>query len=71
MHREIFNNNEVNDYVIFGAPLDIAIAANTKFDFIVGNKRLLSQPTSHGYKLHLILSMSIVQVQTERALNLQ
>lgn len=57
MHRGIYNNNRSKDYAIIGAPLDIAIAANTRFDFIFADRAKMSQPTSHEYKLFLILGM--------------
>lgn len=49
---------EPERFLIFGAPLDIAIAANTKFDALFANRKRMSGPTSQQYKLQLIIGKS-------------
>lgn len=56
MHSEIYKD-QLKNYVIFGAPLDIAFAFNAKFDFIIADKRDTPQPTTHEYKIKLIFGM--------------
>lgn len=43
-----------NDFVIFGSPLDVAIAADTKFDILFTEK-------FHGSRLELILGMDAIE----------
>lgn len=54
VHAEIYAE-QIKDYVIFGAPLDIAIAANTKFDVVFINRREMSQAPKQNNKLNLVL----------------
>lgn len=51
MHADIYAE-QIKDYLIFGAPLDIAIAANTKFDSIFFNRK---EAAVHKAKLDLVL----------------
>lgn len=43
-----------NDFVIFGSPLDVAIAVDTKFDILFTEK-------FHGSRLELILGMDAIE----------
>lgn len=56
--REIYNK-QMKDYLIFGSSLDIAFAANTKFDVMFVNDVLLPifPPNAKSYKLQLICRM--------------
>lgn len=63
LHREIYNE-QTKDYLIFGAPLDIAVAANTKFDVIFADREQMSQIDSHDHKLRFVLSTFKVQMET-------
>lgn len=55
MLTQIQNNaNRSHDFVIFGSPLDIAIAADTKFDILFTN-------TFRGSRLELILGMTLFE----------
>lgn len=65
VHREIYNER-IRDCLIFGAPLDIAIAANTKFDVLFANRENMFEPTALKYKLGLILGM-IVAIEPQRS----
>lgn len=53
MHREMYNTLS-RDYLIFGAPLDIAVAADTKFDVLFANKVDLFDSNSRRFRLSLI-----------------
>lgn len=63
VHREMYNK-QTKDYLIFGAPLDIAMAANTKFDVIFANKQQMSQTNTNIYKLRSVLGTHSVLLET-------
>lgn len=56
VHQKI-NDNISMDHVIFGGPLDIAIAANTKFDVIFVDRLEMSGHTSHIYRVNRVMGM--------------
>lgn len=60
VHREILKM----DFVFFGAPLDVAIAANTKFDVINADRLQMSGHYSHIYRVWLVLGMLRDQLRT-------
>lgn len=70
VHREIYNNR-TRDYLIFGGPLDIAVAANTKFNVLLADRLEMSKRSAHNYKLRLILGMFRVQLKRRTRISIQ
>lgn len=62
VHQAIYYN-QTEDFLIFGTALDLAIAANTKFDVMFIDKKEMSTNVSQNYKLRLVLGTFKVQLE--------